>query len=276
MKSRTFKYNILNPVVRIVVQFMVAIAFITSLTDAKSGLGADTPDGSAQIAAQPTNTTDSFTFKTLDGVTTITVDVTAAPDLKIWVENKLAPVLAVWYPKLVAWLPSPGFTAPNRFKITLKPMNGVAYTTGTNVSVSIEWIRSEMNGQAIGSLVHECVHVVQQYGHSYGGAKAPFWLTEGMADYFRWFKYEPQSHGADLDWVKRQPKDSIRYDGAYRISANFLDWVTRKHAPHIVVELNAAMRNGTYSDDIWKQKTGKTLQELGAEWKKDIEMQLAE
>lgn len=276
MKNKASKSNLLNSAMCVVVQLMVAIAFITSLADAESGLGADAPDGSDQIAAKPANATDSFTFKTVDGVTTITVDVTAAPDLKIWVQDKLAPVLAVWYPKLVAWLPSPGFTAPPRFKITLKSMKGVAYTVGTNVSVSTEWIRHEMNGQAIGSLVHECVHVVQQYGHSYGGAKAPFWLTEGMADYFRWFKYEPQSHGADLDWVKRQPKDSIRYDGAYRISANFLDWVTRKYAPRIVVELNAAMRDGTYSDDLWKQKTGKTLQELGAEWKKDIEMQLAE
>lgn len=233
----------------------------------------DAAGSPASLDIQPVSKT-SFTFKTVDQKTTVLVDAAAAPDLDQWAQTKLAPVLALWYPKLVAWLPSQGFTAPNYFTITIKPMEGVAYTRGTDITVSAQWIRDQMYGEAVGSLVHECVHVVQQYGHSYGGSKAPFWLTEGMADYFRWFKYEPQSHGADLVWVRQQSPDSIRYDGAYRISANFLNWVTEKYDPNIVVKLNKAMREGTYSEDTWKQNTGKSVEDLGAEWKADLEAQL--
>ena len=97
-----------------------------------------------------------------------------------------------------------------------------------------------------------------------------------MADYFRWFKYEPQSHGADVIWMSKRGKNfSPRYNGSYRITANFLNWTTEKYDHNLVTELNAAMRGGTYNEEIWKKLTGKTVQELGAEWKKDIEAQLA-
>lgn len=214
-----------------------------------------------------------FTVKTVDGRDQIKFDVTAAPELKDWAQNQLAPVLAEWYPKIVAMLPSDGYTAPRRFRITLKPMDGVAYTAGTRVVANSNWLKTELQGEAIGSLVHECVHVVQQYGHN-GGNDNPGWLVEGMADYVRWFKYEPQSHGADLVWLQHQRHPRPRYDGSYRISANFLNWVTEKYDPNIVAELNAAMRAGTYDDSLWKQHTGKALPDLGAEWKQELLKQL--
>ncbi len=217
---------------------------------------------------------DTFKVTTTDGKTTITYDTTAAPDLKDWAQTKLAPVLAAEYPKIVALLPSEGFTAPTHFKITIKPMDGVAYTLGTAVFVSDKWIRSQINREAVGSLVHECVHVVQQYGHHGYGSEAPGWIVEGMADYYRWFKYEPQSHGADLGWLRATRQSSPRYNGSYRVSANFLNWVSEKYDPTIVTELNAAMRDGNYTEDLWKQHTGKTAPDLGAEWQKDLKTQL--
>jgi len=39
--------------------------------------------------------------------------------------------------------------------------------------------------------------------------------------------------------------------------------------------MNAAMREGKYDDALWKKYTGKTAPELGAEWEKDVETQLA-
>jgi hypothetical protein len=65
------------------------------------------------------------------------------------------------------------------------------------------------------------------------------------------------------------------YDDSYRITANFLNWVTEKYDKDIVGQMNAAMREGKYDDALWKQYTGKTAPELGAEWEKDIEAQLA-
>ncbi|MGH7951533.1 MAG: GH92 family glycosyl hydrolase, partial [Limisphaerales bacterium] len=240
----------------------------------------DSPDQNAKISAieilkqgEPVSTGEStpFVIPTVDGKATIAFDTSAAPELADWVKTKLAPVLAVWYPKIVALLPSPGFTAPTHYTVTVRQMGGVAYTTGTHVFVSEKWIHDQMNGEAIGSLVHESVHVGQQYHHD----NAPGWLVEGMADYVRWFLYEPQSHGADIIWMCRQGKNySPNYDDAYRPSANFLNWVTKKYDANVVPEVNVVLREGKYTGDFWKQHTGKTVQELGAEWKKDIEAQL--
>jgi len=128
-----------------------------------------------------------------------------------------------------------------------------------------------MNGEAIGSLVHESVHVVQQYGR----ARVPSWLVEGMADYVRWFKYEPQSHGADLVWMRRNGSNfSPHYNDSYRVSANFLNWVIEKYDLNLLKEINAAIRQGKDTGDFWKEHTGKTVEELGAEWQKEIKNQL--
>jgi hypothetical protein len=115
-----------------------------------------------------------------------------------------------------------------------------------------------------------------QQCHNYGRADAPAWLIEGTADYIRWFKYEPQSHGADIVWMKQRGKKfSPKYDASYRITANFLDWVSKKHDAEIVRKLNAAMRDGKYNEALWEKYTGKPVEKLGAEWRKEIEKQLA-
>lgn len=214
----------------------------------------------------------AFSVTTADGKATIDLDTTTAPELTDWTRNKLAPVLAEWYPKIVAMLPSEGFTAPTHFTVTIRDMDGVAYTSGTEIVVSKDWIKSQMNGQAVGSLVHEMVHVVQQYHN----AAAPGWLVEGMADYIRWFKFEPQSHGADLVWIRHRGKGfSPHYNDSYRITANFLNWVATKYDTEIVGQMNAAMRDGKYDEDLWKKYTGKTAPQLGEEWSREIESQLA-
>jgi hypothetical protein len=232
-------------------------------------IDADAPETSQQSAVQAAPTAP-FVIKTADGKCEIIINTAKAPELKDWAEGKLASVLAEWYPKIVAILPSEGFTAPEHFSITIKPMDGVAYTSGSQVVANSTWLGTELHGQAVGSLVHEAVHVVQ---HFHGNN--PGWLVEGTADYVRWFKYEPESHGADIVWMRGLRHFTPRYDGSYRITANFLNWVTEKHDHDIVTQLNAAMRKNQYDENLWKQYTGKTVQELGEEWKQDIETQLA-
>ena len=239
----------------------------------------DSPDQNAKISAieilkqdELTSSTPPFTVQFADGSGSFTVDVAEAPELADWAKQKLAPVLADWYPKIVAMLPSDGYTAPTKFNLTIHPMEGVAYTTGTDIYASSSWLSSQLDGEAVGSIVHEMVHVVQQYHYQ----DVPGWLTEGMADYIRWFKYEPQSHGADIVWMRHRGKNfSPKYDASYRITANFLNWVAEKYDANIVMEVSAAMRSGNYNADLWKQKTGKTVEDLGAEWKKEVEAQLA-
>ena len=119
-----------------------------------------------------------------------TLDVSRSPELKEWAETRLKPAVDQWYPVWVECLASDGFAAPQHFTITIKPMRGVAGTANTDVEVSESWIKGQIArpgdwNEAIGSVLHELVHVVQQYGDK----RVPGWMTEGIADYFRWFHY---------------------------------------------------------------------------------------
>jgi len=191
-----------------------------------------------------------------------TLDVSETPELADWARNKLVPVVQQWYPKIVEMLPSEGYVAPQRFSITfLKDMQGVAATSGTRVVGALSWYRKNMEGEGIGSIVHELVHVAQQYR---GGGRPPGWLIEGIPDYIRWYLYEPQSHGAEIPPSRAA---NARYDASYRTSANFLNWVSGKYDKELVRKLNAEMRQGRYKEELWKEITGHTVQELGDEWK---------
>jgi hypothetical protein len=217
-------------------------------------------------------------IQSVDGYCEITIDAAKAPELRDWAEQKLAPALAEWYPKIVAMMPSDGFSAPKKFSVTLRPISGVAFTSGRRIVANSAWLAGELKGEAIGALIHEMVHVVQQYGSGRRDDQpAPGWLVEGIPDYIRFFKYEPQSHGADIVWLQGRKRIDLNYDGMYRISANFLDYVVEHYDPDqkLIIKVNAACRQGSYTDDIWMELTGKTILELNDEWKTAVQKQLA-
>ncbi len=342
-----------------------------------------------------------FVIHAPDGSAQITIDTSQAPDMKDWAEHKLAPVLADWYPKISALLPSPGYKPPTNWSVTIAPGDGVAATGGTRVTANATWFRGQLDKQAVGALVHEEVHVVQQYGgarrnnapgnFSNGDitnlvtfaqklkdksdavsvfvdgqltatehrALADFrgpgptayklrtnlvgalnrivrgpgiydtnvfqavtlrdsttslrdekpsgaslarlnralledaypadlvrragggrnrgntgWLTEGIPDYIRWFLYEPKSNGAGVEYIQERIDSGARrgrpyepkYTDSYRVTANFLNYVTTKYDRHLITKLNDALRQGQYYEDIWSDNTGKSLQELSQEW----------
>jgi hypothetical protein len=155
----------------------------------------------------------------------------------------------------------------------------VAATGGTRITANSAWLKEELHREAIGALVHEEVHVVQQYRGRRGNPDfkpAPGWLVEGIPDYIRWFLYEPQSHGADVTWLRTRRNLSLKYDARYRVTANFLNYVVEHHDPkkELIARLNAACRQGQYTDELWTPCTGKTLLELNDEWKAATEKQL--
>lgn len=206
-----------------------------------------------------------------------TLDTTVAPDLTEWADQKLRPVVQDWYPKIVALLPSDGFTA--RTNVTIRFRNDMGGTPasagGRFVNCNAGWFRRELQREALGSVVHELVHIVQSYGGGRrggpNGTRMPGWLVEGIPDYIRWFLYEPQTKGAE---ITARNLDRARHDASYRISANFLDWVTTNHDPKLVHKLNAAGRAGAYREELWKDATGKTVEELGTEWRRFHEQRL--
>jgi len=221
----------------------------------------------------------SFTVEADGGKYELTFELTDAPDLEEWTRQSLVPVVTNWYPKLVAMLPSDGFTAPDRVTLRYRTnMGGTpASAGGSRINLNATWFRRNLEGEARGSVVHEMVHVVQQYGRARrtnpNATRTPGWITEGIPDYIRWFLYEPETKGAE---ITRRNLDRASYDASYRITGNFLDWVTRTYDKDLSRKLNAAAREGRYEEALWKEYTGKSLEELGREWKEGHQNRLAE
>ncbi|HLK55618.1 MAG TPA: basic secretory protein-like protein [Chthonomonadaceae bacterium] len=200
----------------------------------------------------------------------IEIDYSQTPQLKQWAERELHPTLEKWYPIILADLPTDGFTPPQRYTITLEANGkGVAVTSGTRVTVNAKWIEGQLmrgpKNETLGALVHESVHVAQQYGEAKGHNRAPVWLAEGIADYIRWWKYETAATRRPFTLVKPNG-DTVSYTDGYHTTAEFLEYLAKNYDHEIVVKLNTAGRMGTYTPDLWKEYTGKTIDELWAEF----------
>jgi hypothetical protein len=188
----------------------------------------------------------------------IAVDVTDAPEMKEWAD-KVALLCERHYPMICDELKSDGFKPRTTISMTLrKNYKGVAAAGGGRITGSVSYFQK--HPEDMGAMIHETVHCVQ----SYRTGNNPGWLVEGIADYIRFFKYEPGKIG------KLNPKRA-RYDGSYRISAAFLAYVTDKYDPQLVRKLNKAMREGEYSPAIWNVLTKKSVQELDQEWRASLQ-----
>ena len=182
------------------------------------------------------------------------VDVSDAPEMKDWAD-KVARVCERQFPLICEELKSPGYKPTHWVTMTLKKdYQGVAATGGGRITGSVKFFKDHPDD--IGAMVHETVHVVQRYR----SRNNPGWLVEGVADYYRFFKYEPGKIG-------RINADRARYNGSYRTTAAFLAYVTDKYDKEIVRKLNQAMRENKYKEEMFKEYTGKTVQELDTEWR---------
>ena len=185
------------------------------------------------------------------------LDYSDAPEMKEWIEQ-CARICERQYTMINEQLPSEGFKPAHLVKMSLKTSyRGVAATGGTNITGSAKYFKN--NPKDFGAMVHETVHVVQAYRGRRSGNPNPGWLVEGIADYVRFFVYEPGKAG-------RMNPDKVHYNQPYRPAATFLNFVTEKYDKDLVKKLNAAMRQGKYNDELFKDYTGKTVEELDKEW----------
>lgn len=181
-----------------------------------------------------------------------------APELKEWAEST-ARACERAYPMICEELKSEGDSPARQITMTLKSTyKGVAMAGGTRITGSVDYFKGHKDD--VGAMVHETTHVVQRYR----GRGNPSWLVEGVADYIRFFKYEPGKIG------KIDPRRA-RYDASYRTTAAFLAYASERYDKDLVRKLNAAMRAGTYKEELFKEYTGKTVQELGEEWKRSLQ-----
>jgi serine/threonine protein kinase len=182
------------------------------------------------------------------------VDVADAPEMKTWAE-KVARICEKAYPMLNDDLKSEGFKPATVVTLTVSNnYQGVAATSGQHIVGSARYFKRNPND--VGAMVYETVHVIQRYR----GPDVPGWLTEGVADYERFFRFEPGKLG-------RIDPASAHYDGSYRVTAAFLAYLTKKYDADIVRKLNKTLREGKYQPDYFKGLTGKPISQLDDEWR---------
>ncbi|HEY3783316.1 MAG TPA: basic secretory protein-like protein [Fimbriimonadaceae bacterium] len=150
---------------------------------------------------------------------------------------------------------------PITILISYRFQQAAAQTDGSRIRVNAAY--AEDNPRDMGIIVHELVHVVQGYR-----ADDPKWLVEGMADYVRYYFYEPGSSRLILR------ASTANYDEGYEATAGFLDWVVRNYDKDLIKDLNQQLYEGIYSDDSWLKLTGHSLTQLNLEWKSTLQHSL--
>lgn len=143
---------------------------------------------------------------------------------------------------------------------------GVAATGGGVVRYNPKWLKD--HPEDIDVVTHEVMHIVQNYGRSGG----PGWLTEGIADYVR-YKYGVNNVAGK--WTLPDYKEGQSYTNSYRVTARFLVWLEEQGHTKLVNKLDAALRSHTYMPELWKEVTGKTVEELWAEYAKNPAVKLS-
>jgi hypothetical protein len=172
------------------------------------------------------------------------------PKLSPTVKSRMVEAFFTVYPRLAA-----EYNANTRKDVTFfvdTAYTGVAEAGNGRVRFSDDWLR--LHPGDIDVVTHEVMHIVQSYPHRSG----PGWLTEGIADYVR-YRFGVDNPGGG--WALPNYQSAHHYTNSYRITARFLAWTETK-TPGIVKKLDAAMRSGSYTPGLWKEITGKTVDEL--------------
>ncbi|MGL6193434.1 MAG: basic secretory protein-like protein [Thermoguttaceae bacterium] len=184
----------------------------------------------------------------------VEIDCSDSPNSAQWAETG-AKIAKEWFPKLVELMDGDDFEPNSSMKIVIKKMDGVAYASGNTVTISENWITQ--HPEDLGMVVHELIHLVQ----AYHGRRIPGWVTEGIADYIRFFIYEPGNVG-----VKVNP-DRNKYTDSYRITACFFDWIVKNKDPKFITKLNDICRRGEYSrENTFQTLLGKDVDALWEEY----------
>ena len=203
---------------------------------------------------------------------TLVLDTSAAPDMKEWTERVLRRIQCNGI-RVAAYVTA-GWPIPRNVKVSYMDKDGgaPAWTEPgacPKICLNAKWFRKNRDGEAAGAFFYALVRAMQGYRATPGATETncPSWLANGIADYARWYLFEPESRGCDF--VRKNP-EAYRYNGSFRVTASFLDFVERRH-PGTVMRANAAMRAHAFDDaTFWKDATGKTAEELEKLWHADL------
>ena len=165
-------------------------------------------------------------------------------------------IIKYWIPVLDGWL-GKKLDKPLEVRVEFDndPKGGIACACGNTIRMNLA---KTLQGSHIdeGILIHELTHVIQPYS-----GPVPDWLSEGIADYTRWVRYEPHN------WESGSIAGESYKDG-YGRAADFLGWVERHYDRKLVRAIHAQARAGKYTNDLFRKRTKKTLDRLWAEYSK--------
>jgi hypothetical protein len=183
------------------------------------------------------------------------IDLSEAPDLAVWAQKAEQQMESFWL-DTAALLYSDNFLTPNMVNVVYRTgpnVTPVAATGGGVMTVNSAWCR--LHPEDTGLTVHETAHVIQSMS-----AYNPVWLIEGVADYIRWIKFEPENYR-----VRINPRTATYHD-SYRTTATFLAWCELHYDNRLVTHLNHDVRFGKYTNARFRQYCGKDVDTLWSEF----------
>ncbi len=146
-------------------------------------------------------------------------------------------------------------------KVTLEfdpSYTGVAYADNGKIVVSTNWILTHPDDVAL--FTHELTHIAQAYPRY---DDETWWVTEGIADYTR-YVYGPHNGSWRLP---EEVKETDNYNSGYRVTARFFLWLNQKKNHFAVDIINRKMQHNTFDINVFKEITGKTIDELWTEYR---------
>ncbi|MEO6785087.1 MAG: basic secretory protein-like protein [Chthoniobacteraceae bacterium] len=180
---------------------------------------------------------------------------TPTSEVRAWADEA-AKEVREWWPQVARLLATEHFVPPAALTLRFKPgLKAPAFRTTEGLTISTDWIAKHPDD--FGMIIHEMTHAIQDYK---GVPKDAGWLVEGIADYIRYWYYEPEVPHRRVDSAKASYRDG------YSTTAAFLAWLIVKYDRRTVRQLDAALRAGKYSDAIFGQITGKALDPLWQEF----------
>lgn len=144
-----------------------------------------------------------------------------------------------------------------RIRLVVDPgyTDGPAAAGGGVITVSAAYARAHPRDLDV--VTHEVTHIVQAYS---ADTYADWWhWVEGVADYAR---YRFGKDNAACGWSISHHEPGSAYTDGYRATARFLAWTVDSGGDRIVQDLDAALRNGTYSNVFWTARTGDDIAAL--------------
>ncbi|MCB8932923.1 MAG: DUF4157 domain-containing protein [Chthonomonadaceae bacterium] len=185
----------------------------------------------------------------------VSVDASDFPEGQAWGEAAKG-LVESWFPTVCSLLATEDYKAPSQIRLVIKKkISAPAYTSGNTITINGEWITAHPDD--LGMVVHELTHVVQSYP---GRGPKPGWLVEGIADYVRWWRYEPEAKRPRIDATRN------KYTDSYRTTAYWLAWVSRQYDMGLVPALDRALRHGDDPMPLFHKLTGKDAQALWDEF----------